>query len=127
MAAGQLAGLTFLGGAVTDNYIGLRRSASGTFLEAVGAGIVAHGPGLVASVLWLRAEYDFGGASCFSFSLDGERFLPLGGPCELRFGYWKGARIGLFTYQTSGAGGIVDAGSFRYDHDGPPYANLDSR
>jgi beta-xylosidase len=127
MAAGQLAGLTFLGGAVADNYIGLRKSASGTFLEAVGAGIVAHGPRLVASVLWLRAEYDFAGASCFSFSLDGEHFLPLGGPCELRFGYWKGARIGLFTYQTSGAGGIVDVGSFRYDHDGPPYANLDSR
>ncbi|HBG02113.1 MAG TPA: hypothetical protein DDW87_11160 [Firmicutes bacterium] len=127
MTEGQLAGLTFLGGAVSANYIAIRKNASGAFLEAVTTDVVSHGPNLDGHTIWLRAEYDFTGPTYLFFSFDGTHFWPLGGECELRFGYWKGARVGLFAFQTSGKSGIIDLGSFRYVHDGPPYRGGDSR
>lgn len=127
MTDGQIAGLTFLGGATTDNYLAIRKTASGNRLEAATSSTFWHGPNLDYTTIWLRTEYNFTGPTRFYFSLDGASFMPIGGKCELRFGDWKGARFGLFTYQSTGPSGIIDLRSVRYQHDGPPYARHDNR
>lgn len=118
MTDGQLAGLTFLGGAESENYIAMRKTESGMLLEAATTSVFHHGPNLDCQTIWLRSEYDFTGPTHFAFSVDGSTFWPLGGECELRFGHWKGARFGLFTYHTYGENGLIDVRSFRYRHDG---------
>ena len=52
----------------------------------------------------------------FSISNDGRHFAPVGQPFALRMGYWKGSRIGLYSYNNSGANpGVVHFDYFRYD------------
>ena len=52
----------------------------------------------------------------FSVSNDGRHFAPVGQPFALRMGYWKGSRIGLYSYNNSGANpGVVHFDYFRYD------------
>lgn len=121
MATGQRAGLTFLG-ADADNWICVERSDSGFHIEAMTAGVAYHGPEICCERVWFSTHYDFAGATTLSFSTDGTRFLRLGGECRLSYGFWKGARIGLFTYNSTGAGGVVDFDWFRYEHDGPSQA-----
>ena len=38
----------------------------------------------------------------FAVSNDGKQYTPVGDPFPLRMGYWKGSRIGLFSYNTTG-------------------------
>lgn len=38
----------------------------------------------------------------FSYSLTGKTFIPAGKPFPMRWGFWKGARTGLFCYGTDG-------------------------
>lgn len=127
MAPGQLAGLTFLSGAESQNYLAIRKTASGKYLEAATTDVFWHGPPLDSPIIRLRTEYDFSGSTQFSFGLNDHPFYPIGGACELRFGHWKGARIGIFTYQAQGEDGIIDVSSFRYQHDGPQDAHRDNR
>ena len=51
----------------------------------------------------------------FAVSTDGKRFVTVGEPFPLRMGYWKGSRVGLFSYNTASKGGRVGFDSFRYD------------
>ena len=51
----------------------------------------------------------------FSVSLDGSNFRPVGHPFALRMGYWKGSRIGVYSYATSQNPGHVIFSDFRYD------------
>ena len=50
----------------------------------------------------------------FSVSTDGRHFTNVGQPFPLRMGYWKGSRVGLFSYSTTAAGGTVAFDSFNY-------------
>ena len=53
--------------------------------------------------LWLRVTNDcVQNRHQFSYSTDGEHFVPAGQPFAMRSGYWKGIRIGLFCYGASG-------------------------
>lgn len=49
------------------------------------------------------------------YSLDNKAFAPCGKPYSLQFGDWKGARVGLFSYNTQGDGGTVHFDWFVYD------------
>ena len=55
----------------------------------------------------------------YSWSADGGRtFLPLGEPFEMRDGFWKGVRVGLYSYTLGDDPGLTRFGWFRYRHDG---------
>jgi beta-xylosidase len=58
----------------------------------------------------------------FSYSLDNIAFTPCGEPFVVRFGFWKGARIGLYCYNTQRDAGRASFGPFTYRHDGPQAA-----
>ncbi|MBR4756460.1 MAG: hypothetical protein IK076_05915, partial [Bacteroidales bacterium] len=64
----------------------------------------AYGSGEV----FLRLTFDsqsnvFG----FSYSTDGREFKSFGSDFQMHFGFWKGVRPGLFSYNTEGAGGTA--------------------
>lgn len=116
MAKGQIAGLVFLGKNMDDNYIGILKDEEKYRLIAVTDGIYYYGPEFENNNIWLRADYNFSDRTYFSFSFDGKEFIPIGGNCSLTFGYWKGARIGLFTYNSIREEGTVDFRNFIYEY-----------
>lgn len=55
----------------------------------------------------------------FYYSTDNKEFIPLGEKFSATFGYWKGPKIGLFSYHERGSGGTVCVDWFHYIYDGP--------
>lgn len=55
----------------------------------------------------------------FAYSWDNRHFISCGQPFFTRFGYWKGARLGLYCYNKQEESGRVSFLWFRYKHDGP--------
>ena len=49
------------------------------------------------------------------YSTDNKNFTPCGEPYSLRFGDWKGARVGLYSYNTLRDGGNAFFNWFTYD------------
>ena len=57
----------------------------------------------------------------YSYSVDGGKtFEPLGESFEMRDGFWKGVRTGLYAYTLGDTPGETRFDWFRYRHDGPP-------
>lgn len=118
MENGQKAGLMYLGGR-EENWIGIVKDKEGYKVDAVTSGISFHGPRITGNTLWFKTELDLAGETKFFFSIDGANFMQLGGECRLSAGFWKGARIGLFSYNSNYDGGCADFNWFKYIHDGP--------
>jgi len=56
----------------------------------------------------------------YSYSLDGSTFTPIGSPAKIVFSWWKGARLGLFTFNTvSGTNQSLGAADFDWFHYNP--------
>ncbi|MDE6186783.1 MAG: hypothetical protein K2G17_01455, partial [Duncaniella sp.] len=55
----------------------------------------------------------------FSYSLDGKNYMPLGEAFEIKEGFWKGVRTGIYAYSTNENYGKTHFDYFRYRHDGP--------
>lgn len=64
--------------------------------------------------VWLRSKWSTDGISKFLYSTDGITFHPLGRTYTLRWGYYRGDRIGIFNYNNLKAEGFVDIDYFRY-------------
>ena len=86
------------------------RDADKLTLEAGAAPVLITPP--ATGVVYLRAQVLAGARCRFSFSLDGQRFEPLGDDFQAREGKWIGAKIGLFC---SRIGKTNDAGSADVD------------
>lgn len=73
-----------------------------------------------AKVIYLKLKLDFiTGKNHFYYSTDNNHFTPLGEDFGAMFSFWKGARIGLFSYNELADGGTVSFNRFEYDFDGP--------
>ncbi|MCX4284231.1 hypothetical protein [Duncaniella dubosii] len=55
----------------------------------------------------------------FSYSLDGKNYMPLGDSFEMKEGFWKGVRTGIYAYSTTEDYGKTHFDYFRYRHNGP--------
>lgn len=55
----------------------------------------------------------------FAYSLDNVRFKSCGDPFFVRFGNWKGVRVGLYCFNKQEKAGRVSFPWFHYKHDGP--------
>jgi len=53
------------------------------------------------------------------YSADGKTWQTFGSPFETKFGFWKGTRVGLFSFNTLRDSGIAAFDWFHYDYDGP--------
>ena len=111
----QRAGLALIGGK-NENWIEVVCRGGRYYVDAVTSGTVTHGPEVCPkSEILFRCDVDFSGCTCFSFSVDGENFMRLGGNCTLINGFWKGVRPALYTYHTDGSGGYADWQEFIYE------------
>jgi beta-xylosidase len=104
MAEGQFAGLSCMG---QDNHCAgvIVRNGVKVLVAGHESG-VQESPGTVVegNRVWLRLEYDTEANSfSFSFSLDGKTFAAAGDSFEMHFGFWKGARVALFSYNCTSA------------------------
>jgi beta-xylosidase len=73
-----------------------------------------------ARVIYLKLKLDFtSGKNHFYYSTDNKRFVPFGKDFGATFSFWKGTRIGLFSYNELKDGGTALFDRFRYDYDGP--------
>jgi beta-xylosidase len=73
-----------------------------------------------AKVIYLKLKLDFlTNRNHFYYSTDNKRFIPFGEDFGALFSFWKGTRVGLFSYNEAGDGGAALFDWFRYDYDGP--------
>jgi len=114
MQDGQNAGLAFLGG-TEENWIGAVCNGGKYFVEAVTGGIKYHGPEIMGKTVWFRAIVNLTKETVFQFSFDNRNYIAFGGPLKLAAGFWKGARPGLYSYNTIKDGGCADFNWFRYE------------
>ncbi len=75
------------------------------------------GPVIHNRVIWLRSEWGFDGVSQFLFSTDGHTFQKFGQPYQLTWGSYRGDRIGIFTFNSTGPAGFVDVDEVQYQID----------
>lgn len=70
-------------------------------------------------IIYLRVSIDMAKQNFqFSYSTDNITFLSCGDPFFVRFGYWKGARVGLYCYNQQKEAGSASFRRFTYKHDG---------
>jgi len=75
---------------------------------------------ITAKVIYLKVKLDFStNANHFYYSTDNKKFIPFGKDFSAEFGFWKGARLGLFSYNDRKDNGTALFSKFRYDYDGP--------
>jgi Beta-xylosidase len=55
----------------------------------------------------------------FAYSLDNKQFHLCGNTISMKFGYWKGVRVGLYCYNTLANKGKTSFNWLTYQHDGP--------
>jgi beta-xylosidase len=73
-----------------------------------------------AKVIYLKLKPDFiTGRNHFYYSTDNRHFIPFGKDFGALFSFWKGTRVGLFSYNERTDGGTALFDRFRYDYDGP--------
>jgi beta-xylosidase len=98
MTNGQIAGLCLLQS--PPAWIGVEQKDNQRFITLLSNDQKIIGPRLTTDTVQLQACVT-NGIGDFQFSLDGQTFTPLGDDVKLYFSWWKGARIGLFSYNTT--------------------------
>ena len=67
------------------------------------------------NTLWLRLTFDArDNVFQFAWSADGSQFSDLGDPFAAHFGFWKGARVALYSYNTLSNAGTALFDDFTY-------------
>ena len=98
--------------------IGVRQTPEGKELFYEKNGEVLAAQALDASKIWLRLSFDAEAQDegfSFSYSRDGKHFQPLGAPFAAHFGYWKGARVALYSYNTDRPSGTAWFRNFKFE------------
>ena len=118
MADGQKAGLCHFS-APHYSYLGVNQNGLGRNLEFCIAGNYTTGPVLTCPTLWLKSTWGLDGKSQFAYSTNGMTYTVFGEPYQLRWGSYRGDRIGIFTYNNQTEAGQIDVDSFHYACSGP--------
>src|SRR5262249_36779748 len=75
---------------------------------------------LTGSRLFLKVMLDLStNKNQLYYSVDLKTWSPVGVPFEATWGYWKGSRLVLFSYNDQGDAGKVYFNWFKYQYDGP--------
>ena len=117
LADGQRAGL--LCGGNLFNGIGVLREGGKNYVYLEKDGEIERLKTLGSKTVYLRAVIDYpANEHRLLYSTDGKNFVPAGEPYSLKFGSWKGTRVGLYSYNTVDAAGAADFDYFTYIVDG---------
>lgn len=115
LADGQKAGMACMGKEFFC--IGVRQTPDGKELFFEKDGEVLATQALEASIVWLRLSFDAEAQEDgfrFSCSLDGKLYEAFGEPFAAHFGYWKGARVALYSYNTDSPAGTAWFQDFKF-------------
>jgi len=117
MKPGQQAGFCHHSGQYV--LLGIRVQADGIRrLVFNNNGKETKGPAVTASVIYYHTYID-GDRATLAWSLDGHTSKQLGGEFALKFGRWRGDRLGFYCWNDRAEAGYVDIDWFRYEYDGP--------
>lgn len=65
--------------------------------------------------IWLSSIWSDAGTASFAYGVDGQSFAAVGQPSQLKWGHYRGDRVGLFTCGTDSTdAGFADFGRFGY-------------
>lgn len=112
----QRAGVAILGGQNSEQLF-VENRYSERFIGANVGGSICGKVAFDQDSIWLRITINGGQQIQFYYSLNGVNYKYFSASGKISSGYWKGARIALFT--NNAVEGCADFKSFRYEHDGP--------
>jgi beta-xylosidase len=78
----------------------------------------SDGPTITQDVIYYRTDIA-GNQATYSYSFDGESWKRFGEEFQLRFGRWRGDRLGFYCWNDKSDAGHIDIDWFHYDYDGP--------
>ena len=117
MEDGQKAGLCLMG--KQYNQVGLVKKNGKLFVFTDINGKITQQLFRGATVYLKVKISDQESSNQFYFSSDNKSFQPLGNTFATTFGYWKGPKLGLFSYNEKEKGGTAQFDWFHYIYDGP--------
>jgi len=112
MADGQKTGLCHFSN--DYSYLGVSQENSKRKLQYQNNGKSADGPEITRDYVWLKSTWGLDGKSQYSYSLEGTSFTDCGDPYSLKWGNYRGDRIGIFSYNDISNAGYVDVDFFHY-------------
>lgn len=116
MADGQQAGLCMISN--PPGGIGVLRHDGKCAVYSFSGKNQSTGPDLTQTAIQLRVHIENQTATFF-YSLDGSNFISFGQPLKLVFSWWKGARPGLYSFNTDptlkDSSGVADFDWFHYE------------
>jgi len=77
-----------------------------------------EGPTVSAETIYYRTYID-GDKARFAYSFNGWKWRRFGDEFQLKFGRWRGDRIGFYCWNDKADAGHIDIDWFRYNYDGP--------
>ena len=117
MENGQKAGLCII--SKTYGILGISKSDDKLFIYTNINGVETKQP-INSSKVFLKIKLsDSPEQNRFYYSIGKQSFQPLGESFLIKPGYWKGPKIGLFSFNDAGGSGVAAFDYFHYDYDGP--------
>ena len=80
---------------------------------------ITTGPVITGDVVYLRSTWDYQGVSHFSYSLHGNDFTPFAPPYQLIWSFYRGDRLGIFSFNDQSEAGFIDVDWFTYHFSHP--------
>jgi beta-xylosidase len=114
LSEGQTAGLCHF--AKTYCSIGIKQSKGIRNIVFDNNGVETWGPQILINAIYLRSTWGSDGISQYSYSLNGETFLPFGDTYKLTWGNYRGDRIGIYNYNPLKESGYIDVDWFHYKY-----------
>lgn len=94
--------------------IGVAKERDRYYLEYRKNDKIVKGISIQSRYVWLKTEWGLDGKTCYSYSLDGDRFLPFGESYQMVWGNYRGDRLGIYCFNDEGDVGWVDVDYFHY-------------
>jgi beta-xylosidase len=117
MKSGQQAGFCHHSGQYI--LLGIRINDDGTKqLYFNNNGKQTEGPVVTTDIIYCRTDID-GDSAVFYYSFSGETWKRFGDEFKLKFGRWRGDRLGFYCWNDKLDTGHIDIDWFSYEYDGP--------
>jgi beta-xylosidase len=114
METGQEAGLVHFNGGANYCTFGVVKDRNGNRFSYNEDGKIETGATITSNWLWICSVVDEKGINSYSYSENGESFIPFGGKYQLKWGGFRGDNIGIFNYNNEQEAGFIDIDWFHY-------------
>lgn len=112
MTNGQIAGICHF--SQDNSYLGVRMIDGKKYIEFKTADTnPIYGMEITKKQIWFKSEWDSNGVSRYSYSLDGKKYILFGADYQLKWGAYRGDRVGVFSFNDISDSGYVDIDFFK--------------